>query len=42
MLDGIAKANILVGDEPWKARAVGLLGFAFGLFLRHGLYVLII
>jgi hypothetical protein len=40
MLDGIAKANILVANETWKARAVGLV-FAFGLFLRHGLYLLI-
>jgi hypothetical protein len=36
MLDGIAKANILVANEPWKARAVGLT-FGFGLFLGHGL-----
>jgi hypothetical protein len=41
MLDGIAQANILVVNEPWKARSVGL-AFGFGLFLRHGLYVLII
>jgi hypothetical protein len=34
-LDGIAKANILVANELWKAHAVGL-AFAFGLFLRHG------
>ena len=40
MLDGIAQANILVANEPWKAHAVGL-AFAFGLFLRHGLYLLI-
>jgi hypothetical protein len=36
MLDGIAKANLLVANEPGKARAVGLAAFAFGLFLRHG------
>jgi hypothetical protein len=42
MLDGIAKANILVANEPWKARAVGLTGFAFGFFLRHGVYPLTI
>jgi hypothetical protein len=41
MLDGIAKANILVANEPWKARAVGLT-FGFGLFLGHGLYLLIV
>jgi hypothetical protein len=41
MLDGIANANILVANEPWQAHAVGFLGFAFGLFLRHGVYLLI-
>jgi hypothetical protein len=41
MLDSIAKANILVANEPWQAHAVLLLGFAFGLFLRHGVYLLI-
>jgi len=41
MLDGIAEANLLVANEPWKARAVGL-GFALGLFLRHGFYLLIV
>jgi hypothetical protein len=41
MLDRIAKANILVANEPWKAHAVGL-GVAFSLFLRHGLYLLIV
>jgi hypothetical protein len=39
-LDGIAQANILIANEPWKAGAVGL-GFTFGLFFRHGLYLLI-
>jgi hypothetical protein len=41
MLDGIAQANILVANEPWKARSVGL-AVAFGLFLRHGLYLVMI
>jgi hypothetical protein len=41
LLDDIAQANILVAHEPRKARAVGL-GFAFGLVLRHDLYLLII
>jgi hypothetical protein len=41
MLDGVAQANILVANEPWKARPVRL-AFALGLFLRHGLHVLII
>jgi hypothetical protein len=40
-LDGIAKANLFVANEPWKARAVGLT-FGFGLFLGHGLYLLIV
>jgi hypothetical protein len=39
-LNDIAQANIFIGDETWKAGAVGL-GFAFGLFFRHGLYLLI-
>jgi hypothetical protein len=41
MLDGIAEANILVTNESRKARAVGLT-FGFGLFLGHGLYLLIV
>ena len=40
MLDGIAQANVLVANEPWKARAVRL-AFAFGFFLgNHALYLL--
>jgi hypothetical protein len=40
VLNGIAQADILVADEPGQTHAVGL-GFALGLILSHGLYLLI-
>jgi hypothetical protein len=40
VLDDITQTNILVANEPWKARSVGL-GFALAFFLGHGFYLLI-
>jgi hypothetical protein len=40
VLNGIAQADILVADEPGQTHAVGL-GFALGLVLSHGVYLLI-
>jgi hypothetical protein len=47
VFDGIAKTNILLGDEPWKAHAVRMEFVLLRIvatcpFLVHGLYLLII
>src|SRR3954467_9796611 len=38
--DHVTQANLLVAGKSWQARTVRL-GFALGLFLRHGLYLLV-
>jgi hypothetical protein len=40
MLNGIAKADLRIADEPWKADAIGPR-LLIGSLLGHGLHLII-